>query len=242
MLSVLDESKGHDQDAISSGILWSSSTWTQDLYLRLMPWLLEYAKGHVALGHRGGESLAARILAGWGSTNADSNEQFITDIEFRDVLLNANEELRAQTLWLVERWSKDKEDGVDNQWGGKISIFLRDVWPRQTSIRTPKISARLCNLAFSNAERFPEIAQLVLPLLATIDCDHIQLPNLRNSKDSIIDLYPRQTLHILYEALPENVQAWPYDIEDILRRIGEADSTLISDEKLLELNRKWNSR
>jgi hypothetical protein len=68
------------------------------------------------------------------------------------------------------------------------------------------------------------------------------LHNLCISKDNIVDLYPQQTLALLYAVLPDNVVVWPYGIEAILQRIGEADESLKLDERLLELNRKWNSR
>ena len=120
--------------------------------------------------------------------------------------------------------------------------LLRDAWPRQKSAKTPVISARLCDLAFSQPERFPEIAEIVLPLLTTIDRDHLMLPNLRKSKDNIVDLYPRQSLALLHAVLPDNVAAWPHGIDATLQRIGEADGSLKLDERLLELNRKWNAR
>ena len=68
------------------------------------------------------------------------------------------------------------------------------------------------------------------------------LPNLRKSKDNIVDLYPHQALALLHAVLSDNVAAWPYDIEETLQRISEADSSLNSDERLLELKRKWNAR
>lgn len=123
-----------------------------------------------------------------------------------------------------------------------LSELFRDVWPRQKSVKTPRMSAQLCDLAFSNAERFPEMAEIILPLLMIIDRDHLMLPNLRKSKDNIVDLYPHQTLALLHAVLPDNVAAWPYDVEATLQRIGKADGSLKLDERLLELNRKWNSR
>ncbi len=121
-------------------------------------------------------------------------------------------------------------------------VLKTGVWPRQKSAKTPKISARLCDLAFSNAERFPKIAEIILPLLTTIDRDHITLPNLHKSKDTIVDLYPQQTLALLHAVLPDNVSAWPYNIEATLNRIGDVDESLRLDERLIELNRKWRSR
>ena len=60
--------------------------------------------------------------------------------------------------------------------------------------------------------------------------------------NTIVDSYPKQTLAILHAVLPENVSAWPFDIENALQRIGSADESLRLDERLIELNRKWNSR
>ena len=68
------------------------------------------------------------------------------------------------------------------------------------------------------------------------------IPSLRKSKDNIVDLYPNETLALLNAVLADEVTAWPYGIEETLDRIGEADSSLRSDERLIELKRKWNSR
>ena len=86
------------------------------------------------------------------------------------------------------------------------------------------------------------MAEIILPLLTTIDRDHITIPNLKKSKGTIVDLYPQQSLVLLHKILPDNVSAWPYNIEGILNRIGEVDENLRLDERLIELKRKWRSR
>ena len=78
--------------------------------------------------------------------------------------------------------------------------------------------------------------------MTTIDSDHLMLSNLLTSGNRILDHYPNQALALLHAVLPDNVSTWPYDIEKILQRIIEADSSLNSDERLLELKRKWNAR
>lgn len=50
------------------------------------------------------------------------------------------------------------------------------------------------------------------------------------------------TLALLHAVLPDNVSAWPYGIDATIDRIGEADNELNSDERLIELKRKWDSR
>lgn len=242
MLSILDKGDESDRNAIWSGFFWGAKVPNQKLYMRMKSNLIAITKQR-SLSRRGnGEVLAGIILAGWGSTHEKTGERYISNAEMHNILLYTDDEFRSRILWQVERWSGDKENGTDEKWSVMLLELLRDVWPRQKSVKTPKISARLCELAFSNAERFQEMAEIVLPLLTTIDRDCFALHNLSKSKDNIADLYPLQTLAILYAVLPDNVSAWPYGTEAKLDRIGEADESLKNDERLLELNRKWNSR
>jgi len=159
-----------------------------------------------------------------------------------DVLLHADDEFRSRILWQLEVWSKGKGDSDIIHWGLLLPEFLRNVWPKQKSLKTARISGRLMDLAFSSVESFEELSEIILPLVTAVESEHLRLPNLRKKKDGIIDLYPKKALALLYAVLPDNVAYWPFDIEDILRRISEADENLSSDERLIELNRKWKSR
>jgi hypothetical protein len=186
--------------------------------------------------------LAATILAGWGSVDEKTGERCITNDEMRDVVLNSDDEFRAKILWQAERWSGGQTEGEGQKWLGMLPELLRDVWPRQKVVKTPRLSARLCALAFSSGDQFPELAAIILPLLTSIDRESLVLTELRRSESSVVEKYPHQTLAILHTVLSENVAAWPYGIEDILQQIGEADESLKLDERLIELRRKWNSR
>jgi len=242
LLTILDKGDESDRFAMWSGFFWGAKLPNQKLYMRLKPNFLAVAKQR-SLPHSGySDVLTGIILAGWGSTHEGTGNRLISNTEMHDVLLNTGDEFRSHILWQVERWLAIKENGTGEKWSVMLPEFLRDVWPRQKSVKTPTISARLCDLAFSNAEHFTELAEIVLPLLTTIDREHLMLHNLHESQDNIVDLYPAHTLAILHAVLPDNVTFWPYGIETILRRIGEAEESLKSDERLLELNRKWNSR
>lgn len=244
LLSILDSSDLEDQRAFWGGFFWGARVPpAPKLYLRLKSYLLQLAKqgGITRRGH--GEVLSAIVLAGWGSFMGETGERFIANDELRDVLVNTDDEFRSHVLWQVERWSSKKEDNAEDNWALLLPVLLRDVWPRQKSVKSPKISARLCDLVFSNEGRFPELAEIVLPLLTKIDHGHhMMMPSLRRSKDNIVDLYPRLTLTLLHAVLPDDVSAWPFGIEDTLIRIGEVDTSLNADERLIELKRKWNSR
>jgi hypothetical protein len=242
LLSALDGNNEDDRDAFWSGFFWGARVPNQKLYMRMKPDLLAIAKGR-SLTKRGyGEVLAGIILDGWGNRDEETQKRFISNDEMRDVLLHADEAFRSHILWQVERWSGNDQNGISEKWSEMLPELLRDVWPRQKAVKSSTISTRLCELAFSKDKCFPELADIILPLLTTIDRDHLVLRNFRQSKDNIVSLYPHQMLAILHAILPDNVSAWPYDIEDVLKLISEADSSLDSDGRLLELKRKWNAR
>jgi len=68
------------------------------------------------------------------------------------------------------------------------------------------------------------------------------LPNLRTSDDNIAHHYPKKVLALLSTILPEDVSLWPYGIQNILKTIGEAGSSLRQDGRFVELMRRWNAR
>ena len=57
-----------------------------------------------------------------------------------------------------------------------------------------------------------------------------------------MNAHPERVLEILYVALAENANDWPYEIDATLRRMTEVKSELRTDPKWVELMRRWNSR
>jgi len=241
ILTVLDTGDESDRNAIWSGFFWGARMPNPRLYLRLKPNLIAFAKQSNPSCHEYAEVLAGIILAGWGSTLEEDGERFISNSEMRDVLLHADDEFRSHILWQVEHWSQDDRTDVNAKWSAMLPEFFADVWPRQKSVRTPIMSARICNLILSDAKYFPEIADIVIPLLTRVDQDYLTLSHLQREDNLIIRSYPERVLAILYTVLPDNVAVWPFGIETVLQRIGEAKESLKADSRLIELNRKWNS-
>jgi hypothetical protein len=242
LVSVLDSDDESDKSAVWSGFFWHAIVPKPELYIRLKPHLLLLARQSVSRGRKYSGVLAGFILAGWGFRDKETGERLISNDEMREVLLYVNDEFRIQIIWQAERWSENEGNESDKNWWIMVLELLRDVWPRQKSAKTPKISAALCNLVFSNTDNFPEISEVILPLISKIERDHMDLYKLTTPENKIIDWYPKQTLAILYAVLPDNVSIWPYDIDTILKRLGEADENLKKDERFLEIIRKWHSR
>lgn len=241
LLPALHGNDADDRDAAWSGFLWGARTPNKDLYMRLKNDMLEFAANPLPSRRSYGEIIAGMILAGWGTVDGATGERCISNDEMRSLLLTADDEFRSRVLWQAQRWSDEQNENSHERWEGQLSELLQ-IWPRQLSARSPNTSARLCELAFSSGDQFPTIAALVLPLLSKIERNHLMLPELRRSGDNIVDRHPEQALALLHAVLPDNALAWPYGIEGILQRIGEADSKLNSDERLVSLNRRWDAR
>lgn len=124
---------GDDSRAFWAGYLWNSRKPQHCLYLRLKD-------GFIALARQTGQrrnnasALAGLLLAGWSDDEVTvSAERLITDVELREVLIHAEDELRTQMLWYVERWTLE----AGSRWGDRLLTFLTKVWPRQRDVRTP---------------------------------------------------------------------------------------------------------
>jgi hypothetical protein len=242
LLTSLDGNDKDDQDAFWSGFLWGAGLPNQNLYMRLKPYLMALAKEQSLRKREYYQVLVGLILAGWGTLNEETQKRLISNEDMRSVLILADDEFRSLFLWQVLKWSRDNKNGTNKIWPKMLPEFLRDVWPRQKIAKTPKVSSQLCDIAFFDAKLFSELSEIILPFLTKIEDGRLMLPEFQESQDNIFDLYPRRTLAILNAVLPDEVTTWPYNIERVLKQIGEADSSLNSDQRLLELKRKWNAR
>ena len=239
LLSILDANDPDDKDAFWGGFL-SNTNVNQDLFIRIKSHLFQLAKEDGETRHKHGEVLAGIILYKWGSLIEETDERCISDEEFKGILLKADDEFRSRMLWILEKWSQDDDEETRNKWTSLLPEFLRDVWPLQRKANSPAMSVSLCQLVLSNEELFPNLVDIILPCLTKID-DLLYRHYLPLS-DNIAQKHPHQMLNLLYKVLPDETLTWPYDIEEILASISEGEPTLITNEKFLELKRRWDSR
>lgn len=241
-LVCLFDVNNEDQEAVWAGFLWGARVPHKALYERLKPKLLEYATTRQSDRISNSEVLAGMILSGWGAVNPTTGERLVTHDELRTLLVKADDDFRSQILWQAENWAGKARTDSESPWADQLVVLLKEVWPRQLAAKSAKISSRMCDIAFADKERFPQLVEVVLPLVTKIDQDHLMIPNLRKSKDNIVDQFPEETLTLLYAVLPDNARAWPYGIEDTLQRIGDANKSLNTDGRLITLRRRWESR
>ena len=241
LLPALRGNDQDDRDAAWSGFLWRAKIPNKKLYMQLKSDMLEFAVTPPLSLDLYSEIIASIILGGWKAVANTTGGPCISNKEMSYLLLKTDDKFRSRILWQAQQWFEDEDDKTSSIWKKQLPKLLQ-IWPRNLSVRSPNTSARLCELAFSSKEQFPKIAALVLPLLSKIEIDHLTLPSLYKLEDTIIDQHPEQVLALLYAVLPDNALAWPYEMEEILQRIEQADIKLKQDNRLISLKRQWNSR
>ena len=240
LLSILDSNDPDDKDAFWGGFLSNTNVnLSQDLFIRIKSHLFQLARENGETRRKHGEGLVRIILSKWGSLIEGTDERCISDEEFRDILLQADEEFRSRVLWLLGKWSRDDKGEIRNKWKSLLPIFLKNVWPRQRKANSPAMSVSLCQLVSSNEELFPSLVGIILPCLTKID-------NLFRHYfplyDNVAKKHPHQMLDLLYAVLPDEASTWPFHVEKTLTSISEGDPTIRTNEKFLELKRRWDSR
>jgi hypothetical protein len=234
LLEMFSSENSEDQQAAWCGFLWTSQTPSQPLYMRLKPQMLNLAKTGELFRQELEKPLVGIILAGWGSIHEKSGEKCVSDDEFHDLVLHLNDESRRHIIWLLQEWSSGNDD-----WARKLPMLFKGVWPKQQIAKTTNVSLALFDLIFSSLERFEQLAELVLPLLAPIKKSYIDVEEI----GTILDTHPELSLEIFYKVFAEvGPIDLPYDFNQALNRIASANEQLRAEPKWLKLKRKSNER
>lgn len=237
ILSRIDASP-EDRNAFWSGVFWSARLPQQELYQRLKPKMLELASQPSVPGRNDFSNLAGLLLAGWGNRNSEGT-RYVNNEELRRVIVEADDEFRTSLLFDLERFSHDED------WKPNRLAFFNEVWPRHKRVNSPPVSARLAELICDSGDDFPEVLQAALPYLTPIDGERGALLPLHHTGDGsqiLSERFPREALLLLWTILPENASSWPYGTGEAIQAIIKSDKSLLTDDRLIELRRRWNTR
>lgn len=220
-----------DNDAFWAGFFWSAHTPQRSLYQKLKAPLIALAS-QLNLRREHANSLAGVLLGGWASGDSTKDsEQLISDVELREVLIHAGDELRSWILWYLQQWTKKP----DSPLGKNLLPFLERVWPRQRTVRTAQMSGKLIDLALSAPDLFPEVIKAILPRLVTIDGHSVILAGI-NVDEKIFAHHPCTLLDLLSVVLSPDTGMWPYGTREIIGQLAEQPETR-DDPRLAALRR-----
>jgi hypothetical protein len=228
--------EGDDGDAFWDGVLWTARIPSPQLFLELKRGIMARAIREGARRQHD-TALAGLLLGGWGrGADDDAPNGLVTDVELREVLIHADEGLRAQILWQLSRWASGP--GSDERWREKMVPFLKNVWPKQRPLRTSALSGRLATLAMASGDLMPEIVELILPRL--VPARNVLFNTLNanaGAEEYPTRRYPKAVLDLLWAVLAEDPTLWPHGADGMIARLGQ-DPLTAGDPRLSELRRR----
>jgi hypothetical protein len=236
----------NSDDALTVDAYWSglaSGTRTipsSSLFQKIKGELLNKLQMPFAAAESAMKNLSSLVLAGWLKRN--DGERWVTDRELSGVLMAGSNDLRENILWQLWRWSSIDEEDPSFEWDTELEQFFADVWPRTLSAKSSGASERMLQIAFSNADRLPHLAPVILPRLAKLTRGSFLLLDLRGEDSTIVDSHPELVLDLLFAALSEDTNDWPYDMNKVLGALAKSSPKVAEDYRLVELLRRWASR
>lgn len=221
-----------DRSAFWSGLFRARSI-SVDLHRLLRADLLEAARE--ADGKRATTSpLAALLLRGWAMTPLRESGDAIGSDALRELILEMNQELRDRLLRTCRTWWNNAE------WKPLALEFMRDVWPRQRSIRNASNADAIATLVVGADDWFPQMFDAGRELLEAMPGMTSMWSYDSQRLLSLLERFPAEFLDFLLLVLPEDADHWPYRIEVVLEPL-EA-SHLGKDSRVQELRRRWAAR
>jgi hypothetical protein len=235
LLNVLGQDQ-EDEQAFWSGFFWAANFPGFELFARLKPFLLTMVaterdrSDHI-------DKIAGILLAGWGSfdTSRQDGERCVSNDEMRQALRTGGDAFRRRLLWYLRTWSKEDESG---RWGTDALVLLRDVWPRERSVKTEETSEYLFDLAIDAGEdRVTALVDAVTPLMTTLSPNALGV--LAGNEERVHE--PMALLKLLYAALAPSANDWPYHADRVVERLA-VNPVRAQDPRMAELRRRLAAR
>ena len=242
LLSILHNSNSIDCDAAWSGFLSSYALQRLDIYNIVKDDLFEFINTNKNINIEDIYTIDHIMLELWDKTNDDMTERCCIDDELHELLTKTDDRFRTGFLELAKDRIRN-QNGASDQWKSHLSELIK-IWPKQVTAWSTEVSAGFCELLLESGEQFPVLLKLVIDRLNKIIPPYsINFYNLMNSDpdNKIIQDYPKELLELLFTVLPDDARQWPYDMDDIWVKIVEADNSVETDERYIELKRRYSS-
>jgi hypothetical protein len=235
LLSILG-GDAEDEGAFWAGFFWASKLPVPALFRRLKPHLLEIVS-NPRKRRKDLEVLAGLILAGWRAQDDSSGQSLVSDEEMQEALRSGGDAFRCQVLWQMRTWNNPPIEG----WGAANLRLLREVWPRDLAVRSENVSAGMFSLAVEAGDHFEAFVDAVTPLMTKLSGNSHCMFALAQSNGKAETIDPLASLKLIFAALPESSQDWPYGAEVIVERLAKTVETA-SDPRTTELRRRLAAR
>jgi len=164
-------------DAFWSGFRHGRIPSSDRLFANLKPFILQRVLETDGQDEERRNGLSAVLLANWRRPFADGEEIHLTDAELTNALLHGSENFRMSMLSHYQGWASHALTEPENKLNflnpSQVADFFKDIWPRQTSVRTSTISRKLFSILTHNIPLMDVILEDTLPLLVPVEGQHL---------------------------------------------------------------------
>lgn len=229
-LLIFPAKQDADAQAFWDGYLWRARLPRPRLLAKLRKHFIDLVQSR-SIRRDYNQGVSDIFLALWGNVR-DLKTARLSSWDLRDILVHADEDFRGSVLWNLER--RAKKDPV---WASKVVPFLRDVWPRQKSVRTRQVAGRLVDLAFAVPSQFTDVAENILPFISEIGENGRDHFSFLDDRIKCAHGNPFAMLDLLWAILSERRSDWPYGTKDALDAIS-TNPEVARDSRFKELYRR----
>lgn len=231
-LLPIAKSAVEDTSPFWAGYLSAARTPQPALYPLLKPMLMDLCCRE-GLRRDHARILGGMHLAVWANDSyASELGPFLPDVELRELLIHAGNDFCASVLQQLQRWVSPPESRLRE----RLVSFLTKVWPRQRALRNPEMSARLADLAFAVPALFPDIVEVILPMLVPVKGESLRI-SYAVLDPCIPAEHPGALLDLLWAILDEDAASWPHKAGSALELLAE-QAPVRDDPRLAELRRR----
>ena len=97
----------------------------------------------------------------------------------------------AECIWRI----MEANDQRDNYWNNRLELFMKEVWPKDYSLKKPDISKYLALICISLSESFPKAVKIIKKFLVSFTPNSFL--NELQLKGTLIQTYPAETFDLL---------------------------------------------
>ena len=115
-------------------------------------------------------------------------------------------------------------------WRRFVKPFLENAWPRERRFRTESTTEQFARMALWADDLFPQVVDGVIPNFTAVSGPPPLMYSFRQGhEESLPSRFPEHALRLMDALVPDDPGYLPYDLEEVLSMIVEADPSLRRD-------------
>ena len=208
-------------------------------YSGLTPEMTRVFKPHIVEGliewdgeESDGDAAATMLLsAAMAEINgAESGRWGLSTTDIAQVLRQAPQSLRIEVLSVFASWLEHSEVCREDMWRRSCGPFFDRCWPKERVLPEAGLTREFIALAVGAGNGFPKALDQLRPYILAFDRGFGTLHSLSSSDAP--EMFPRETLDLLWLVCGPSSRGEFYEIAEIIDRVIQACPTLEVDRRL----------